>query len=176
MWSCPGLVAIAGGKLTTFRAIALDALRLVQAQLPGRDVPLDARPVFAKVAQPDPRVPVDQGMLRRLHGRHGALAAAVLDAARPGELERIPGTETAWAELRWAARCEAVQHLDDLLLRRTRLGLLLRGGGAAQMDRIRAICQPELGWNDARWAAEVETYRMLWTNHYSLPHAERHEH
>jgi hypothetical protein len=34
----------------------------------------------------------------------------------------------------------------------------------------------ELGWNDARRAAEEEGYRMLWTNHYSLPHAERHEH
>jgi glycerol-3-phosphate dehydrogenase len=170
VWSRPGLVAIAGGKLTTFRAIALDALRRVTAQLPGRDVALDDRPVFAPVPAIHAPAQADPGMLRRLLGRHGACAAAVLDAARPGELERIPGTETAWVELRWAARREAVQHLDDLLLRRTRLGLLLRGGGVAQMDRIRAICQPELGWSDARWAAEEQTYRMLWTSHYSLPH------
>jgi glycerol-3-phosphate dehydrogenase len=169
VWSADGLVAIAGGKLTTFRAIALDALRLAKAQLPGWNDPLDACAVFAPV--PQPGAPhVDASLLRRLHGRHGACAAAVLDAARPGELERIPGTETPWAELRWAARCEAVRHLDDLLLRRTRIGLLLRDGGAAHMDRIRAICQPELGWIDAHWAREEAAYRAHWTLHHGLPH------
>jgi glycerol-3-phosphate dehydrogenase len=169
VWSADGLVAIAGGKLTTFRAIALDALRVAKAQLPGWRDPLDARAVFASVAPP--QAPhVDASLLRRLHGRHGARAAALLDAARPGELERIPGTDTAWAELRWAARCEAVQHLDDLLLRRTRLGLLLRDGGAAHMARIRAICRPELGWSDAHWAQEEAAYRAHWTLHHGLPH------
>jgi glycerol-3-phosphate dehydrogenase len=168
-WSSPGLVAIAGGKLTTFRAIALDALRLAKDQLPGWNDPLDACVVFAPVSLPQ-AAHVDASLLRRLHGRHGGCAAALLDAARTGELERIPGTDTAWAELRWAARSEAVQHLDDLLLRRTRLGLLLRGGGAAHMDRIRAICQPELGWTDAHWAQEEAAYRAHWTLHHGLPH------
>jgi glycerol-3-phosphate dehydrogenase len=167
-WRAPGLVAIAGGKLTTFRAIALDALRLVQRELPGWDDPLDARAVFAPV--PPPAAPVDAGLLRRLHGRYGAGAQAVIDAARPDELERIPGTDTAWAELRWAARCEAVRHLPDLLLRRTRLGLLLREGGTRHLDRIRAICQPELGWDDARWAQEDAAYRRHWTTHHGVPH------
>jgi len=140
--------------------------------LSGWDDQLDACAVFAPVPPPSLRadVDVDPGMLRRLHGRYGACAAALIDAARPGELERIPGTETAWAELRWAARCEAVQHLDDLLLRRTRLGLLLRDGGTAHLDRIRAICQPELGWDDARWAHEGAAYRAHWTLHHGLPH------
>jgi glycerol-3-phosphate dehydrogenase len=163
-WSSAGLVAIAGGKLTTFRAIALDALRLVKQQLTGWDDPLDACAVFAPVPHAGAGVP------RRLLGRYGACAAALVDAARPGELERLPGTETAWAELRWAARREAVSHLDDLLLRRTRLGLLLRDGATAHMDRIRAICQPELGWDDARWAQEDAAYRAHWTRHHGLPH------
>ena len=169
VWSADGLVAIAGGKLTTFRTIALDALRLVKPQLPGWDDPLDACPVFAPAPLPAVPIEVDGGMLRRLHGRYGACAAALLDAAQPGELERIPGTETAWAELRWAARSEAVLHLDDLLLRRTRLGLLLRDGGAAHLARIRAICQPELGWDDVHWAREETAYRTHWTLHHSLP-------
>ncbi|KQV52220.1 glycerol-3-phosphate dehydrogenase/oxidase [Massilia sp. Root335] len=169
VWSSAGLVAIAGGKLTTFRAIALDALRVAKAQLPGWNDPLDACAVFAPV--PPPQAPhLDASLLRRLHGRHGACTAALLDAAQPGELERIPGTETAWAELRWAARCEAVQHLDDLLLRRTRLGLLLRDGGAAHLERIRAICQPELGWGAAHWAHEEAAYRASWTLQHGLPH------
>jgi glycerol-3-phosphate dehydrogenase len=168
-WSSPGLVAIAGGKLTTFRAIALDALRLVKQQLPGWDDPLDACAVFAPVPRPD-AAHIGAGVPRRLPDRYGACAVALLDAALPGELERIPGTETAWAELRWAARAEAVRRLDDLLLRRTRLGLLLRDGGTAHLDRIRAICQPELGWDDARWAEEDAAYRTHWTTHHGLPH------
>jgi glycerol-3-phosphate dehydrogenase len=67
-----------------------------------------------------------------------------------------------WAEVRWAARAEAVAHLDDLLLRRVRLGLLLPEGGRRHLARIRAIAQPELGWDDAGWAREVEAYLALW--------------
>jgi glycerol-3-phosphate dehydrogenase len=168
VWSEPGLVAIAGGKLTTFRAIALDALRLVRAQLPGWNDPLDACAAFVPV--PPPEAPhLARSVLRRLHGRYGAAAPALIEAAREGELERIPGTETPWAELRWAARMESVQRLDDLLLRRTRIGLLLPGGGAQALARVRAICQPELGWDDARWQREEEAYLALWRAHYSLP-------
>lgn len=173
VWSEDGLVAIAGGKLTTFRAIALDALAEVRRQLPGWNASLAAGPIFAPApAVADARVPAS--LLRRLRGRHGADCAALLAVARDGELDLVPGTETAWAELRWAARCEAVRHLDDLLLRRTRLGLLLREGGAAQLPRIRAICQPELGWSDAEWEREEAAYRRLWTSHYSLPHHDDH--
>ena len=59
--------------------------------------------------------------------------------------------------------------LQDLLLRRTRLGLLLRGGGIEHLARIRAICQDELGWSDARWVQEQAAYLALWQQHYSLP-------
>jgi glycerol-3-phosphate dehydrogenase len=173
VWSEPGLVAIAGGKLTTFRAIALDALAEVRRQLPDWDAALDAHTILA----PAPAVAhrhASTSLLRRLRGRYGVDAAALLDAAGKGELDLVPGTETAWAELRWAARVEAVQHLDDLLLRRTRLGLLLPSGGTGHMARIRAICQPELGWSDADWEREEAAYRNLWTKHYSLPHHEDH--
>ena len=81
----------------------------------------------------------------------------------------MPGTLTLWAQLRWGARVEAVQHLDDLLLRRTRLGLQLAGGALAIMPRLRAICQHELGWSDARWDAEQQRYLALWRRHYSVP-------
>ena len=172
VWSRPGLVAIAGGKLTTFRAIALDALRHVQRQLPLWRDPLDACAVFAPAPMPPAPARLDRSIVRRLHGRHGACAAALLATADPGELERIPGTDTLWAELRWAARCEAVQRLDDLLLRRTRLGLLLRAGAAAHLPRIRAVCRPELGWTDARWDAEEAAYLDAWTAQHGVPHGE----
>jgi len=106
---------------------------------------------------------------RRLMGRYGADAAALIAAAEPGELEPVPGTPALWAELRWAARAEAVSHLDDLLLRRVRLGLLLPGGGVRHLPHIRAIVQPELGWDDARWEIEEAAYRALVESAYSLP-------
>jgi len=55
------------------------------------------------------------------------------------------------------------------LLRRTRLGLLLPEGSAHLLEDIRCICQPELGWDDARWDAESTAYRELWQRAYSLP-------
>ncbi len=74
-----------------------------------------------------------------------------------------------WAELRWAAREEGVVHLEDLMLRRVRIGLLLPEGGSPFLSRIRSICQPELGWDDARWQAEEAAYLALWHQCYSLP-------
>jgi glycerol-3-phosphate dehydrogenase len=167
VWLEDGLLTVTGGKLTTFRAIALDALRHARPLLADWHDPLAPCPVFA----PSPALlaPLRAAPARRLRGRYGAQAQALVDAARPGELETIPGTESLWAELRWAARAEAVLHLEDLLLRRTRLGLQLRGGGVGQMARIRAICQRELGWDDARWNASEAAYLALWQAHYGLP-------
>lgn len=90
----------------------------------------------------------------RLLGRYGPAAQELLTTAEPGELERSPGLQVTWAEIRWAARNEAVQHPDDLLLRRVRLGLLAPRGAESLLPAVRAICQPELGWNDVRWQAE----------------------
>lgn len=169
VWCGDGLVSVTGGKLTTFRAIALDVLRQARRQLPDWRDALAPLPVFAPVAPPRSPRRMPAPLLRRLAGRHGFHSQALVDAAREGELETIPGTETLWAELRWAARAEGVEHLDDLLLRRTRIGLLLRGGGLAQIERIRAICQDELGWDDARWEREQGAYAALRARHYGLP-------
>jgi hypothetical protein len=92
---------------------------------------------------------------------------AVLDCAREGELEPIGLLPNPWAELRFAARSEGVVHLDDLLLRRVRLGMLLPEGGLALLPRIRRIVQPELGWSDQRWETEEKEYRRIWKTYYS---------
>lgn len=169
VWQENGLLTVTGGKLTTFRLIALDALRHAAPLLPGWRDDLKPRPVFSESdALPD-NLQMPRLQRQRLQGRYGKHASALLAHACQGELEAIPGTETAWAELRWAARAEAVMHLEDLLLRRTRLGLQLREGGACLMQRIRAISQPELGWDDQRWEAEEAAYLALWRRHYALP-------
>lgn len=167
VWIDQGLLTVTGGKLTTFRVIALDALRQARTMLPGWQDRLEPQPVFAPFTWRSGRLRGTQR--QRVEGRYGAQAPDMVAAAMPGELELIPGTQTMWAELRWAARMEAVQHLEDLMLRRTRLGLLLRGGGASLLPRIRAICQGELGWSDAQWKTSEAAYLALWNANYSLP-------
>ena len=170
VWQENGLLTVTGGKLTTFRLIALDTLRAARDRLPGLPPLDDQVPVLDAV---DVALPVknhlDERARQRLLGRYGADAPALVAAAEAGELEAIPGTQTLWAELRWAARAEGVMHLDDLLLRRVRLGHLLPEGGKALLPRIRAICQPELGWDDARWEEGEAAYLALWHSAYSLP-------
>ena len=169
LWLEDGLLTVTGGKLTTFRVIAMDALRLAATLLPGWQDKLEPQPVFESTPALRYQRDLPPGQALRLQGRYGAFAQQLVDAAQPGELELIAGTETIWAQLRWAARCESVQKLEDLLLRRSRIGIQLRGGGVGIMDRIRAICQPELGWSDQRWEAELAAYLALWCTHYSLP-------
>ncbi len=171
VWEEDGLLTVTGGKLTTFRRIALDVLKSVSHRLPGLPKFSDKLPVLdpTPVSLPAAAAGLDESQRRRLLGRYGAAAADLVAAAQPGELEPIPDTAALWAELRWAARSEAVLRLDDLLLRRVRLGLLLPGGGEALLPRIRAICQPELGWDDATWDAEQAAYLALWRGCYSLP-------
>lgn len=169
LWLEHGLLTVTGGKLTTFRVIALDVLKKAATLLPGWRADLSPLPVFEAPLAVRFHPKLSSGQVARLQGRYGAQTQALIDAAQPGELEAIPGTETLWVQLRWAARCEAVQKLEDLMLRRSRLGIQLRGGGAQALARIRAICQPELGWSDAQWTAEEAAYLALWKRHYSLP-------
>lgn len=170
VWEEAGLLTVTGGKLTTFRLIALDALKAVRQRLPHMPKPDRKMPALDQVnVELRGGEHLGEAMRRRLLGRYGADAPLLVAAAQPGELEPIPTTPYLWAELRWAARAEGVVHLEDLLLRRVRLGLLLPQGGRSLLPRVRAICQSELGWDDARWEAEQANYLDLWHNCYSLP-------
>ncbi len=173
IWEENGLLTVTGGKLTTFRRIALDALRRMRHRIPEIPSLDDSVPALDPV-DPDllDGVALDESKRKRLLGRFGAKAPDAVSVARHGELERIPGTETLWVELRWAARAEQVRHLDDLLLRRTRVGLQLPHGAVELLPRVREICRDELGWDDGRWGQEEAAYRRLWSEHYSLPPAE----
>jgi glycerol-3-phosphate dehydrogenase len=105
----------------------------------------------------------------RLIGRHGANTQALIESSQTDELAAIPGTNIPWAEIRWAARQENVVHLDDLLLRRVRLGILAPQGGATFLERLRSIIQAEMGWEDAAWDSEVARYTQIWKACYDLP-------
>jgi glycerol-3-phosphate dehydrogenase len=163
-----GMLTITGGKLTTFRTMAVDTLRAARRLLP--DFPLispTVRMFDALDGGSHAGNKIGQAAQLRLKGYYGAEAEDLIASARPGEL--IPETPSLWAELRWAAGQEGVVHLDDLMLRRLRIGLLLPDGGRALLSEIRGVVQDELGWDDERWEEEVAAYARLWDSAYSVP-------
>ncbi len=169
IWFEHGLLTVSGGKLTTFRPMALHALDQAAEMLHSGEPSMDDRPVFEHDATPD-EVP---GVPRRalLAGRYGSGLTQLIEGARAGDLEPLAGTSYCAAELRYALRYEQVEHLDDLLLRRTRIGNLLPDGGEMVIDRALALCREELGWDDERAAGERDRYESIVVAHYGLPGA-----
>ena len=171
IWDDKGLITICGGKLTTFRVIAQQALEKASTYLPQlKDHNVD-EPVFAcnQSLSETCRLSLDVSSRRRIEGRLGSWCTPAVMMAKKNECERVLQTDCLWFELRWACCHELVMHLDDLLLRRTRLGNLLPEGGMDYIDRIRDIVQQELGWDDIRWEGELKRYRKIWKEFYSLP-------
>ncbi len=166
-----GLLTVTGGKLTTFRSTALLVLKEAARYIPALAKVRTDGHIFAAVppAAAAALEALPPAQRSRWLGRFGALAPQVLQAAHEGELQTIANTDIAWAELRWACRAEAVAHLDDLLLRRTRLGLLLPHGAEDRLRDLKPLVQEELGWDDERWQLECERYRLVIARSYSIP-------
>lgn len=155
-----GLLTVTGGKLTTFRLLALRALAKAGKTLSFDRAALGKKRVYRQSHFCLPGDTVQPGI--RLAGRYGHSARQLAEEASDGEMGEIPGTVYLWAELKHAARHEMAVHLDDLLLRRLRLGLVLPDGGAVHLDRIKDIVCPAMGWDEARWREESVRYLTLW--------------
>ena len=170
LWLEKGLLTVTGGKLTTFRVMAHDALRAIRLQLPPH-TKLNRRMRMFEETHDDAVAlqHLSAPAQLRLFGRYGQDALKVIDAAEDGELQEIPGSNSLWAELRWAARAEAVLHLEDLLLRRVRLGLTAPQGGIPLLSTIGEIVVTELGWSPEKWRQETESYTNLWNKTHQLP-------
>ena len=169
VWSDKGLVTVSGGKLTTFRLIALDALAAANSRLPDPLATADDRIFSEPAIDPEQLVPGDVPWGRRLLGRYGDAAQALLESAPESERYRIPGTDFCLAECRWAIQQEATVHLDDLLLRRTRLGLLLPSGGEQLFGELEPMFSELALWSESHWQSEVARYREIIARYYSLP-------
>jgi len=169
-----GLVSIGGGKLTTYRVMAHDA---VEAALKATGltpphaantahIPLTGTPGYRRLlAHADElaaRYKVTPDVIRHLLGRYGAHATRVLDIImeRP-ELAAplVEGLPYLQAEAIYSARHELVTTLEDILARRTRLLLIDDAHGVDIAAATARLVAPELGWNDARVAAEAARYR-----------------
>lgn len=167
VWEEDGLITVTGGKLTTFRIMAEQALQKAAPMLPGSPNFSIRKKYFESTVDVtlDTAIPAADRLY--LLGRYGLEAPDLLHSAAVGENTNIANLPNYWSEIRWAARTGGVEHLDDLLLRRVRIGMLLRDGASAEMPRIRSIVQPELGWNDNRWYMEEERYHEIYAAAYA---------
>lgn len=148
--------------------MARQALQMLSSRLPELRRLIADAPALAALP-PLPRdLPFDHATACRLLARYGPEGLGAIAALPPPEHRPMPGQRTLRGELRWAARAEGVRHLDDLLLRRVRLGLTAPAGGIPWLDQIRPLVQSELGWDDARWDAEA-AYREAWQRAHGVP-------
>lgn len=170
VWEENGLLSVAGGKLTTWRPTAEEvvdeALDYLPEERARRASPcLTAGTPLVGLAPPDLAARLEQvagmpaatatAMARRLR----ALAWTAPQMARsPEELQPIEGTgDLSVAEVRTHLAFGAVVHLEDLLLRRVRLGLWRPADAPGLLDEFERVCREELGWDDRRWLVEAET-------------------
>jgi len=170
VWVENGLVSCSGGKLTTFHHMALDVMAKAQKFLPAGASPAGQRIFSSHSIAGIEILPEDPDRGDRLLGRYGEDASELLSSAPAAERCAIPGTETCLAQARWALKHESVLHLDDLMLRRTRLGLLLENGGEEVLDKISQIAKEVCGWTEQRWQSELERYRGIIDKYYTVPH------
>ncbi len=160
-----GMITITGGKLTTWRRMAKLAVdRLVERE--AREAPCHTHEIPLGQAIAVEELPSVEGVptesYAALAARYGYAAHQVLAlAAERGELAQpvVPGLPDLLAEVALAARSEQARSVGDVLLRRTRLGLL----AARELDgdpvrRVAEVLARELQWDPARVALETERF------------------
>lgn len=168
----PGLLAIFGGKLTTYRLMAeqlVDRTGLTKVRSQTTDRPLPGAAGEAMRRNPEgcaARLADERSLAadiaEHLTLSYGDRAGELLDLAAEQELapERmIPDLPFIWPEVLWAARRELALNLEDVLRRRMMVLLKDRDQGLEVAPRCAELLQAELGWTDERREAELEAYR-----------------
>ena len=176
MTVAPGAVVVAGGKYTTYRIMAADAVDAAVAELGdrGAEVPVSVTariPLLGADGYPGlvnraGRLAGEHGIgedrMRHLIDRYGTLTEDVLDLAadRPDLLRAVTGAERYLrVEIVYAAVAEAALHLEDVLVRRTRISMEYRHGGAECAGEVADLMAEVLGWDAERSRREVELFR-----------------
>ncbi|QUS56734.1 glycerol-3-phosphate dehydrogenase/oxidase [Pseudovibrio brasiliensis] len=172
VWDDNGTITVTGGKLTTFRVMAGQVLEACAEYLnvPGSSAASDYVFTPEEEAIDDALfAALPEAELNRLKGYYGSDLPALIAATPKADFSLICGSNRMWAELEWAIMHEEVVHLDDLLLRRTRIGLVLEEGGAALAQELETRLRDKLGWSMEKWQDEWSRYTQIWRDHYSLP-------
>jgi glycerol-3-phosphate dehydrogenase len=168
----PGLASIAGGKFTTYRIMARDVVDAVAGDgVPASvtdQTPLLGADGLAAVRAAAARLAEDHGVSREtvehLVNRYGTLATDVLDLIREdASLARplAPRHPYLRAEVAYAVTHEGALHMDDVLVRRTRLFIESADSGTAAVEEVSMIMGRLLGWSRRRRAAECSRYLEL---------------
>jgi glycerol-3-phosphate dehydrogenase len=168
----PGLISIAGGKYTTYRVMAADAVDAAREDIGGsvpdsvtEHIPLvGAEGYPAMVNQIDSlakRYHLPGWRMQHLLDRYGSLADELLALASqdPALLEPLHGAEEyLTVEILYAATHEGALHLDDLLARRTRISIETPDRGVTAADGVARLVADQLGWDADRVSNEVAAY------------------
>ncbi|XPP26469.1 MAG: glycerol-3-phosphate dehydrogenase/oxidase [Leucobacter sp.] len=168
----PGLVMVAGGKWTTYRVMAKDAIDAAADALDGRvpasiteDIPLLGAEGYRAAWNRRSRIARAFGVhptrIEHLLRRYGSLAHEVLDLIRetPELADPLPGADDyLGAEVVYAASHEGALHLDDVLARRTRISIEAWDRGVSAAPVAAALMAEALGWSAERTRTEVDRY------------------
>lgn len=167
----PGLVLIAGGKLTTYRVMAKDAVDLATASFGDvgpsvtERVPLMGANGFAARSQQRVAIAkssgIDVAMIDHLLSRFGGLIDEVLTlvANRPELAQPLEGAPGYLAvEIVYAASHEGARHLDDALARRTRISIETPDRGISSALPAARLMAGVFGWDEDRVHEEVDHY------------------
>jgi glycerol-3-phosphate dehydrogenase len=170
----PGLVVVAGGKYTTYRVMALDAVDAAVHGL-GRSVapsctervPLLGAEGYPALWNRRRLLAAESGLhvarVEHLLGRYGSLVHELLDLveADPDLGRPLEGAEDYLrAEIVYAATHEGARHLEDVLTRRTRISIETFDRGVAAAEPAAALMSGPLGWTAEQTSREVENYRV----------------
>ncbi|GAB2733502.1 glycerol-3-phosphate dehydrogenase/oxidase [Salinifilum aidingensis] len=168
----PGLVAIAGGKYTTYRVMAADAVDAAAADISGRvassitdEVPLIGADGYHALVNQIDQLASEYGLhphrVRHLLNRYGSRVHDVLALAadRPELLKPVPeAADYLQVEVVYGCEHEGALHLEDVLTRRTRISIEYPHRGVDSAEPVARLMAETLGWDDARIAREVEVY------------------
>ncbi|MCK5543271.1 MAG: glycerol-3-phosphate dehydrogenase/oxidase, partial [Desulfobacterales bacterium] len=157
VWKNKGLITVTGGKLTTFRLLANDAIKAAKPYLPMQllDKPKQVKQGgrWTKTNQF-----ISRNSQERFLGRYGYFASQIIGQYDEKLFSPIENTSSLWVEICYAAEHENIHNLSDLLLRRVRIGLFSPRGGLNLLDKIETICKPYLSWDSKRWELEKKAY------------------
>jgi len=159
-----GAITVTGGKLTTFRRMAKDAVDIVVAQLG-----LKRRCRTASIRLDSSEVPADtpsekrEGHLYRRYGAKARVLEAMIELDPDLGSPIIDGLPYLKAEAIYAVRHEMAITLDDILTRRTRARLFDTKRSSAAAQSVAELVAPELGWDAGRVAAEVGSFKAAAT-------------
>ena len=168
----PGLVAVAGGKYTTYRVMASDAVDMARTDIPRavpdsttHNIPLLGAEGYHAMVNQVPSLAEAHGLpawqIERLLNRYGSMTGEVLAlAAEDRSLLRMPSRDAEYlgVEFAYAAGFEGALHLDDLLARRTRMSIETPDRGVAVARAVAEVVAPRLGWDAERVDSEVAAY------------------